>query len=300
MPVQSVYAIIVTYHPAPALLARLLAALSTQVVGGVVVNNGAALPLADQQLQAQGFARLDLPQNQGIAAALNAGFVWAQQQGAEYVVTFDQDSEPAPGMVQALLHAWQQCTIQGLAVGAIGPQQVDSRTLQRTPFIAPIAGRRKRLLPADGAVVEVDHLITSGCLTTPQIWQQSGGFLEALFIDYVDIEWCLRLRHAGFKVLGLGGAVLCHSLGDAVNDWRGQSIPQHSPLRHYYLVRNGVYLLKLAHIPWVWKLSDAWHTAKKFVYFAITSRPRWPHIAAMLRGAWDGVRNRLGAAARPY
>ncbi len=294
--VPSIHAIIVTYNPDPALLERLLAALAPQVMGGVVVNNGTHLPLPDCALQTRGFELVTLMENRGIAFALNAGFEWACRHGAEFIVTFDQDSEPAPDMVARLVQAWQTLAAQGVAVGAIGPEQEDSRTTRRAAFIAPIRWARDKLSPADGQTAEVDHLITSGCLTTAHAWHQAGPFLDDLFIDYVDIEWCLRLRHNGLRVFGLGGAILYHAMGDNVKDWRGQQIPHHSPLRHYYLMRNGAYLLRLSHIPFAWKASDALHIVKKFIYFALHSYPRWPHTIAMLRGLIDGLRSRMGPA----
>lgn len=295
-PVTTLRAIIVTYNADPVLLDRLLNALAPQVVGGVVVNNGSELPLSTAALRLRGFEWLPLTENRGIASALNAGFEWACGQGAEFVVTFDQDSEPAPDMVARLLVAWKALTDQGVSVGAIGPEQVDSRTTRRAPFLAPIRWRRTKLAPQPGQTVEVDHLITSGCLTTTHHWRTAGAFLDALFIDYVDIEWSLRLRHSGLRLFGLGGAILYHAIGDDVRDWRGQQIPHHSPLRHYYLIRNGVYLQKLGHIAFFWKVSDAIHMVKTIIYFSLTSRPRWPHIVSMCRGLVDGLRGRMGPA----
>ncbi len=292
----SVFAIVVTYQPDPIVLMRLLDALCEQVEAGVVVHNGATAPLPLATLEKYGFAFLPMDTNLGLASALNAGFEWAGARGAEFTITFDQDSEPAPEMVSRLLHAWQGISASGQVVGAVGPQVQDSRTGRPAAFLAPIRWVRTRLHPLPGQIVEVDHLITSGCLSTVAAWRKSGGFLDALFIDYVDIEWNLRLRHAGMHVYGVGGALLYHAMGDAVKDWRGQQIPQHSALRHYYLLRNGAYLQSLGHIPWAWRASDAFVMLKKFVYFALNGRPRWQHITAMLRGLFDGLRGRLGAA----
>jgi rhamnosyltransferase len=117
-----------------------------------------------------------------------------------------------------------------------------------------------------------------------------------LFIDYVDIEWSLRLRHQGWHLYGVGGATLLHSIGDEVKHWRGRQIPWHSPLRHYYLFRNAVYLQKLSYISFEWKFSDALQLLKKLVFFTLVGRPRAPHLRAMLRGMRDGWRGQLGEA----
>ena len=294
-----IFAVVVTYEPDGVLLSRLLQALSPQVTGGIVVNNGHSLPLSDEYLRRVGFAARHLRSNTGVATALNTGFQWAEAQNAEFVITFDQDSEPASDMVSRLLGAYQNLVASGRQVGAVGPQQVDRRTGQRADFMAPISWRRRRVMPAAGQTVEVDHLITSGCLVPMAAWKSAGAFLDPLFIDYVDIEWSLRLRHRGWHLCAVGDATLTHSIGDDIKHWCGRQIPWHSPLRHYFMFRNGVYLQKLPHISIGWKLSDGFQLMKKLVFFTLVGRPRSAHLRAMLRGIRDGWRGRLGPPAHP-
>jgi len=149
-------------------------------------------------------------------------------------------------------------------------------------------------MPAAGQTVEVDHLITSGCLVPMDAWKCAGAFLDALFIDYVDIEWSLRLRNRGWHLFGVGDAMLMHSIGDEIKYWFGWHISWHSPLRHYFLFRNGVYLQQLPHIPLGWKLPDGFQLLKKLVFYTLVGRPRAVHVRAMLRGIRDGWRGRLG------
>ena len=295
----TIFAVVVTYEPDEALLSRLLLALAPQVSGGIIINNASSLSLPDVYLQQAGFSVRHLNSNVGVATALNAGFDWARAQGAGFVITFDQDSEPAPDMVSRLLGAYSAQLEAGHKVGAVGPQQVDRRSGRVAAFIAPIVGPRRKMLPVDGQALEVDHLITSGCLVPLQAWLSTGSFLDALFIDYVDIEWSLRMRSKGWHLYGVGGASLIHTIGDDIKHWGGRQVAWHGPPRHYYLFRNGVYLQTLPHIPLMWKLSDALQLLKKLVFFTLVGRPRTAHLKAMLRGIKNGFYKRLGPAPAP-
>ena len=297
--IATIFAVVVTYEPDEVLLSRLLLALAPQVSGGIIINNASSLSLPDTYFQQAGFSVQHLNSNAGIATALNAGFDWARAQRAGFVITFDQDSEPAPDMVSRLLGAYSAQLEAGHKVGAVGPQQVDRRSGRVAAFIAPIAGPRRKMLPVDGQALEVDHLITSGCLVSLQAWQSTGPFLDALFIDYVDIEWSLRMRSKGWHLYGVGGASLMHAIGDDIKHWGGRQVAWHSPLRHYYLFRNGVYLQTLPHISLMWKLSDALQLIKKLFFFTLVGRPRAAHLKAMLLGVKHGFNKHLGPGQAP-
>jgi len=294
-----IFAVVVTYQPDEVLLARLLTALAPQVAGGVIINNGHSLPLSDEHLRQTGFAVRHLQSNTGVATALNTGFWWAETQDIEFVITFDQDSEPASDMVAHLLGAYQELVASGQKVGAVGPVQIDRRTGRRAAFLEPISRWRRQVTPVAGQTVEVDHLISSGYLVPMVAWKGVGAFFDALFIDYVDVEWSLRLRHHGWHLFGVGNATLMHSMGDDIRQWCGRQFPWHSPLRHYFMFRNGIYLQKLPHISIGWKLFDGFQLLKRLVLFTLFGRPRSAHLRAMLRGIGDGWHSRLGPASDP-
>ena len=295
-----IFAIVVTYKPQKGLLSQLFLALSPQVSGGIVINNGTNLPISDEAMSRAGFEVQHLNSNTGVATALNIGFERAQAQGAEFVITFDQDSEPASNMVGLLLDAYRDISETGQSVGAVGPQQVDARTGRYASFIAPIGWSRRRIIPISGKAAEVDHLITSGCLVPIKTWTKVGPFLDDLFVDYVDIEWSLRVRHADLHLFGVGGAILRHSLGEEIKNWCGLEIPRHSPQRQYFMMRNGVYLQTLPHIPMRWKLFEAVQIAKRLVFFTFSGLPGFVSVRAMLHGICDGWGGKLGPATRHH
>ena len=92
---------------------------------------------------------------------------------------------------------------------------------------------------------------------------------EGLFIDYVDIEWCLRARHRGYESFGVFAAHMRHSLGDKHIGMLGKKITLHTPARYYYQFRNPLWIYRQ---PWTtlnWVVIDACRLAVRFVIYAL-------------------------------
>src|SRR5271170_2638838 len=91
---NNVCAVVVTFRLMAEHLENLIKARA-QVQKLVVVDNGsseqALAPFRGSQSQAD-FHLIENGENVGIAAALNIGIKWAQAQGCDWVILFDQDS----------------------------------------------------------------------------------------------------------------------------------------------------------------------------------------------------------------
>lgn len=199
MTAPRVVAVVVTYRPDVAALRRLLDAVLPQVAGLTMVHNGAHPPSPDVEVPADvAFDVVTLGSNLGIARAQNEGITRALAAGASHVLLFDQDSEPAPDMVAALLAGEARAGARGLTVAACGARYHDPRQDNPPPFIR-IEGLRLRRQPCADPddVVAVDYLVSSGCLIPAQALRAVGPMNEDLFIDYVDIEWGLRAAALG-------------------------------------------------------------------------------------------------------
>ena len=300
-PHDSIVAVVVIYRPEPELLQQLVEAIRPQVDTLWLMNNGSALELCDLQEHIERGEILaeiiQLPSNLGIGEAIARGAERAHAEGHTFLLTLDQDSVPDADMVAHLLAAYQQLHDQGHPVAAVGPQQIDRRSAHHAAFMAPIQQwptPRRRIYPQDDTHLEVDHLITSGMLAPLSTYLTIGMPRADLFIDYVDIEWSLRARYFGYKLYAVGGAVLNHSIGDNYRCFRGKQVPIHSPLRNYYLIRNGIFLQRLPSISLAWKVSDSFQLLKKFTFFALFLPQRGKRIRMMLRGLRDGLRGKLG------
>ena len=292
-----VVAIVVSYQPDLGALSALLTTLAMQVAQIVVVDNGSDTDVAGW-LAARRDVRvhgLRLGENRGVATAQNAGISWARERGAHYVVLFDQDSEPAPDMVERLVGAAETMAAQGYAVAAVGPRHFDVRRGNPPPFIRVRGLRVVRCSCTDpNAVIPVDYLISSGCLIPLATLDTIGNMTEELFIDYIDIEWCMRAKHRGYQSFGVCAATMQHRIGEVPLTFCGRKFPLHSPLRHYYLFRNAIWMYRQKWPPLHWKLADSYRLFLKYGFYVLFTRRRLEHLHMMTLGIWHGLRGRSG------
>lgn len=293
-------AVVVTFNPSLDGLERLLDAVTSQVDRVFVVDNGSANAFAINEL---GKTRSQmtftaLGQNFGIGRAQNVGFRLARVLGASFVLTLDQDSVPSEGMVRHLVsvHTSQS---YGAQIAAVGPMLKDESSRQALPFFSYAEGRKTRITPTDSlGVMEVGFLVSSGTVIAMRALESIGLMREELFIAYVDVEFCLRARAAGFRILACCSASMDHNLGDKrfrIGRWM---IPLHSPSRHFHLMRSGIYMQKLATVPAIWKQADRRQLIRSFLLFSLAGLPRLQEFSAMTRGLLAGFRLKVQPVVR--
>ncbi|MCU7905880.1 MAG: glycosyltransferase family 2 protein [Candidatus Thiodiazotropha sp. (ex Epidulcina cf. delphinae)] len=293
----NILAIVVTYHPESKALLRLLDRLEKQVERILVVDNGSgdALTRLFEKRNRENEHLIPLEENLGVAAAQNVGIEQARRRRADYIILFDQDSEPAPDMVEQLYAVAKAKTAAGIKLAAVGPRYLDARQDNPPPFIK-IKGIRVERQPcnATDAVVDVDYLISSGCLIPLETVIQVGDMREMLFIDYVDIEWGLRAKSQGYRSFGVCAATMRHDLGDTPIKFFARMLPLHSPLRHYYHFRNALWLYRQGWLPIRWKLADGQRLLLKYGFYTLFAEPRRLHWWMMTKGIWHGMGGKMG------
>jgi rhamnosyltransferase len=270
------------------------------------VDNGSQPPLKDlfarhagehPELLDPALRIVTLPQNEGIARALNVGIDAAGAAGAQSVLLMDHDSVPAPDMVARMAAALERSNDAGRRVAALGPRVKDLRDSREYPFVRLgwLRNRHVRCADGSGEIVECDFLISSGKLVPLAAYAQVGPFEEALFIDSVDREWCFRARASGFALLGVCAAQLDHRLGDrrrGVVD--GFELVVHSPLRLYYMTRNRLLLYQRAYVPLRWKLKDFLRVLAKFAATMLFVPPRAQYARMHFWAVRDALARRGG------
>lgn len=233
--------------------------------------------------------------NLGIGTALNQGIERVIAADCTSALLFDQDSEPADQLLVELPRALAAERMRNRRVALVGPAYEDARLRGVAPFVRFGYLWLRRVRPDGVKLIDVDFLITSGSCVNLEVWRDIGSMDDALFIDFVDLEWCVRARSKGYSVLGAPALRLTHELGGEPVKVFGRSYPGHSPVRHYYLFRNAIVLIRRAYVPWSWKSTELVKMPVRLAIYALFMRPRLAHLRLSLLGIWHGLIGRTGA-----
>ena len=268
-----------------------------QHVGKVVIVDNTAHPKRGTCSPHLGGTDIEIIQNKenlGIGAALNQGMARVIQLGYKWAITFDQDSWVRDDLVTTLIGIVEQQPRSEL-VGIIGCN-FEHENIQLSPIRHKIDGP---------AFSEVEAVITSGSLLSAAVFATVGPFRSDFFIDFIDHEYCLRLRKLGYKVIIANAPLMVHALGApttlSFDNRVGKFtliLTNRSPLRRYYITRNGLLVAKTY---FTFAPTWAFRTLASILGFAILKIPlektaRWKKFRATIYGAFDALRARTGKA----
>lgn len=165
--------------------------------------------------------------NMGVSYALNYAAKYFSESGFDYLLTMDQDSIVPQDMVQKLLKVIEKDESIGI--------------------VTPIHGNKYNTNAVqENKLQKLSVAKTSGNLLSLAAFQKTGVFNEDLFIDYVDIEYCMRLNITGYKVIQCNSVILEHNEANISEKrffFKTVYPYNHSPIRLYYKTRNRFYLM---------------------------------------------------------
>ena len=167
-------------------------------------------------------------ENEGLSKRLNCAADYAILNGYDYLLTMDQDSSFEVGDFENYLHKVQQNNLLKVAQFGVNCQ--------------------KEFTKATNTPEQVLSLITSGSILNLCYFHEIGYFDEHLFIDFVDLEFSYRVNYLGYINLQFTDIILIHrigylKMGRSLINFRISPRILHSPIRVYYILRNGLYLL---------------------------------------------------------
>ena len=228
-------AVIVNYNAGPLLSRCVESLLQSALVRTVVVSDNAS---SDKSVDA---VRKLIPAghhvvlrlnnaNLGFGRACNIGFSLTQ---APYILFINPDCIAQPGSVERLLNVLEQHPDMGMVGPLIlnpdGSEQAGARRTTPTvgrAFIKAFGLSRlaarfsggpgdfnldSTVLPTEPS--DVDAISGACMLVRRSAIEQVGLFDEGYFMHCEDLDWCMRFRLAGWRVVFVPDAVVMHEKG---------------------------------------------------------------------------------------
>lgn len=213
----------VLYNPNESVLTNLNSYSNCVDVSVVVDNSDTKNEISQSLKNDPNFIYIDMDGNKGIAAALNKGIEYLNSKNIDFALTMDQDSLFPTKYYPNILKLVNKYKTDYSVIGLNFNQ--DNGGLDE--------------------IIEVPYWITSGNFVNISDFMSVGGFMNELFIDYVDFELGYKFKKNGFKTCYLKDFSLKHTIGNPIEIHlfgKTYYAMNHSPIRYYYRYRNAYYL----------------------------------------------------------
>ncbi|MBT5490770.1 glycosyltransferase family 2 protein [bacterium] len=283
---KKIFTILVAYNPKENELVNAIERLKKQTDIVVVCNNSNY----DVEFEDEKVKVFNFRDNLGIAKAQSIGMKWAFDNGAEFILQMDQDSEADDKLVENLVKCYDELTDKGYDIGLVGPQDYDKETQKINK------GRiSKGTYIEDTNYVFMNQTLSSGSLIPKKTYKKIGGMEDDLFIDAVDEEYCWRIIEANMKVVKNNDALLAHKIGEGEQNIIGSiNLVISSPIRYYYQFRNVLLLSTRSYAPVYWRVSMLVKVGLKLVVFPFRVKDGRKIFGYMIKGIKDGLLRRYG------
>jgi rhamnosyltransferase len=281
----NICAVLTSYNPDSDFEERVMQ-ICKQVGDLVIIDNNSnpqVLKLLTKISEKYGIHIILNSENLGVATALNQGIRWAKMNNYCWVILFDQDSLVSDDMVNILCDCYK--TFEGREqIGIIGPGYSYSKIIP---------------LPTNNITEykEVKSIITSGSLFSISLFDELGPFRDDLFIDFVDIEYCLRARAKGFKVIKLESLLMQHRIGSETMHrliWKELGTSNHLPWRRYYMIRNNIIVAKKYFLIYPgWVIKSLFNAVKSTLSIFFFEKHKLIKLRYFALGIIDGISGRV-------
>ena len=296
----SVASVTVVYNGA-AMLARQLDALRVQtrkLDEIVVVNNASSDDVLS--LLAELYPEvtiINLPENGGVGAGFTAGLSYTLQKH-EWTWFLDGDSVPPPDTLQNLLQGLRELGDEADDVAIVAPVCVNSQTGGFYPGIMWQKGWRYTDDKAlKNPAVFVDSVISSGTLLRHSAAKDVGYPRADYFIDFVDHEYCFRLRQSGYRIALITKALMTHTIGQPrrihfmglTKQW-----VDHPAWREYYMARNSMFTIWRYFPDWRSKFAILRQLVRHIFEILLFGTQKLTRFKMIVQGLRDALAGKLG------
>lgn len=213
--------VIVVHYQTPSSLQRCLSSIredpsraSRRVV--VVDNSDTPASVLDPGELPPEVLLLACPDNPGFGAGANRGVQRLKElETPDGYVILNADVELLPGYLDAALEALRDGV--GAVAGPIYLDESNGPLWYAGGGLSPLTGTVRQSKDPDAARKsrEVTFIPGTAMALAPRAWEDVGGFSPDIFLYHEDLDLCLRLRRAGWKLWFAPAMKVVHHLGEA-------------------------------------------------------------------------------------
>ncbi len=149
------------------------------------------------------------------------------------------DSHPAAGVIAPRLR-YGDGSLQRNAFRFPGPLQVALDVFPLHPRLleSPLNGRYPAERQADAAPFLIDHPLGAALLVRRAVVDTVGGFDEGFFMYAEEVDWCRRIRAAGWEIWQVPAAEIVHLAGQSTRQRAGQMTVELWRARYRYFAKH--------------------------------------------------------------
>ena len=228
-------------------------------------------------------------ENLGFVHGSNMGIRHALTTETDYVFLLNNDTTVQPGTLSILVGAAEQAG----DIGMVGPKiyqygkrrVLDSAGTRTIPWLAQgfLIGHGEEDRGQFDYTVDLPYVTGTALLVRLSVLKKTGVMDEDFFHYFDDFDWGLRTRKAGFRLLLIPEAVICHKGANTIGFG--------SPFYMHQMIRSRIIFAR-KHVPQLLFLIAFLPYLILYRYLRpailLLVRRKWSHLRALHRGIREG------------
>lgn len=257
----------------------------------IVVDNGSVIdPISGWNLQYPKIRFIRSEQNLGFAGGNNLAI---KEASGDYLFLVNNDTEFTPGLIESLVSILDSQP----KVGAISPKILyfdKPNTIQYAGFTRMnmntgrnlcIGQMEQDLGQYDKAAGPTGFVHGAAMMIRNEAIKKAGQMPELFFLYYEEMDWCEKIRKAGYEIWIEPKAHIYHK--------ESMSVGKNSLLKEYFMCRNRILFIR-RNAPWLSRYIFYFHllflvAPRNLLSYSLKGRKGYSR--QFIRGIWWNLRN---------
>ncbi len=171
------------------------------------------------------------PRNLGYTEGNNGGIRYALERGADYVLLLNNDTVVPPETICQLIQAGEEDPSIGATCPVIVSYSDHSKHYVPTIDWETVSAGEELISSTESVSCNVDYATGCALLMKSAVIRKVGFLAPAYFAYYEDVDWSLRCKGAGYRILLVPQAIVLHK-------GTPDRTALKSPMLWFYYVRN--------------------------------------------------------------